>query len=839
MAPLVDRNVASMVESMDPLAQDIYKVVVSKKGNACPIMCRLAWHASGTYDAKAGKGGSNGATMRFPEEAGDGANAGLSLARDMLQSVKSKHPDVSYADLWTYAGALIIQFAGGPKIPFKFGREDASNGAACPVNGLLPDAAQGAEHLRDVFYRMGFNDRDIVALIGAHTLGRCNKSRSGYEGPWTKDPYKFDNAYFKNLLYLNWRRRNWDGPLQYEDAESGELMMTPGDMAIREDSKFREYAELYATDEEAFFKDFSYAYSKLLHLGHPSEKKGEIVKSMATSEKFRAEGGAGRLGMLAKLWKDGVNVHEPDPSTGRTVLHKASLSGHDHTIDFLLEQCKINPNVQDFDGDTALHDACRYGQLKVISKLLSGGADPRVKNHQGHDALDAARTFGKHEAMTLLQQWRGRGEAPNYAWQSQQNPFSAGNYGHPNYGPQYSQNYGQQPPLSPPPYSQKTYGQDPVSRPMSEVSTTYSNSPRRLRQGAIAGQRVLITYATSAIGRACAFQFAEHGCQLLLMAVVQEEKELLSLAREIKHQSEAYGKSIPSMELIVFSPRDTDMLTDLPNRVGAIDILVNNVEITDCFSPRSKTDPMSMIASNLVSPLALVGAFGPVMKQRGSGHIVSLCSAEVTADFGTGFCTSTQATLKAYMESIQKEFINTPVRLTTVNIHSREDNYPEPVPADPQDISDQILFAVTRPRHVQIFSMNSGSRRSEGKYWPGNGWMQGEQNWQNQLPPYQQNGGQNNMPKEPVPVFSFDPAKPGMNPMSQGMNPMNQGNGKSQYMVQNFAGPGPQNFACPGQQNKISQKEVPHPFAMETTPPPSPRLAGMTPPNPRNPVSLM
>jgi hypothetical protein len=34
---------------------------------------------------------------------------------------------------------------------------------------------KGAEHLRNVFYRMGFDDRDIVALSGGHTLGKCEK----------------------------------------------------------------------------------------------------------------------------------------------------------------------------------------------------------------------------------------------------------------------------------------------------------------------------------------------------------------------------------------------------------------------------------------------------------------------------------------------------------------------------------------------------------------------------------------------------------------------------------------------------------------------------------------
>jgi len=43
------------------------------------------------------------------------------------------------------------------------------------VVGRLPDASQGAQHLRDVFYRMGFDDEAIVALSGAHTLGRCHQ----------------------------------------------------------------------------------------------------------------------------------------------------------------------------------------------------------------------------------------------------------------------------------------------------------------------------------------------------------------------------------------------------------------------------------------------------------------------------------------------------------------------------------------------------------------------------------------------------------------------------------------------------------------------------------------
>lgn len=46
---------------------------------------------------------------------------------------------------------------------------------------------------RDIFYRMGFTDKEIVALSGAHTLGKAHSDRSGFEGAWTAQPLVFDN----------------------------------------------------------------------------------------------------------------------------------------------------------------------------------------------------------------------------------------------------------------------------------------------------------------------------------------------------------------------------------------------------------------------------------------------------------------------------------------------------------------------------------------------------------------------------------------------------------------------------------------------------------------------
>ena len=45
-----------------------------------------------------------------------------------------------------------------------------------------------------------FNDQEIVALAGAHALGRCHTDRSGFDGPWTFSPTTFTNAFYSLLM---------------------------------------------------------------------------------------------------------------------------------------------------------------------------------------------------------------------------------------------------------------------------------------------------------------------------------------------------------------------------------------------------------------------------------------------------------------------------------------------------------------------------------------------------------------------------------------------------------------------------------------------------------------
>lgn len=177
---------------------------------------------------------------------------------------------VTYSDLWTLAGVVAVQEMGGPLIPWRPGRSDREQ-EHCAPDGRLPDGDKEQDHLRFIFYRMGFNDQEIVALSGAHALGRCHTDRSGFEGPWTHSPISFTNQYYDLLLNEKWNFKKWNGPKQYIDKSTGGLMMLTTDMALIKDKAFRPWVEKYAKDEEAFFKDFSGVFAKLLELGVPEE----------------------------------------------------------------------------------------------------------------------------------------------------------------------------------------------------------------------------------------------------------------------------------------------------------------------------------------------------------------------------------------------------------------------------------------------------------------------------------------------------------------------------------------------------------------------------------------
>ena len=125
------------------------------------------------------------------------------------------------------------------------------------------EATTAGRHLRKVFYRMGLNDEAIVALSGAHTLGRAYKDRSGQGqeetsvtngsmtqkfangstasfhtggSSWTENFFIFDNSYYTEVAHA---------VTEGDTKSSEELLKLSSDKAIFKDDQFRPYVMIF------------------------------------------------------------------------------------------------------------------------------------------------------------------------------------------------------------------------------------------------------------------------------------------------------------------------------------------------------------------------------------------------------------------------------------------------------------------------------------------------------------------------------------------------------------------------------------------------------------------
>lgn len=245
-----------------------------------PVLVRLAWHSAGTWDKKTNLGGSFGGTYRYPKETNDPSNCGLQEAAKFLSPIHEKFPWISHGDLYTLAGVTAVQELQGPKIPWRSGRVDQPE-EKTPDNGMLPDATQDANYVRCFYGRMNLNDREVVALLGAHALGKTHYANSGFEGPWGAARNIFSNEFFVNLLNEKWELvTNKMGNKQYNNNKG--WMMLPTDMSLTQDPKYLPIVKEYANDQDKFFTDFSYAFNKLLESGieFPKENAPHYFKTL-------------------------------------------------------------------------------------------------------------------------------------------------------------------------------------------------------------------------------------------------------------------------------------------------------------------------------------------------------------------------------------------------------------------------------------------------------------------------------------------------------------------------------------------------------------------------------
>ena len=232
------------------------------------------------------------------------------------------------------------------------------------------------------------------------------------------------------------------------------------------------------------------------------------------------------------------------------------------------------------------------------------------------------------------------------------------------------------------------------------------------------GKIVFITGASSGIGAATALAFAQEGARLLLAARriprlrATAEKALLSGA-----------KAVHCLELDVRDRRDVQNAVDsLPDDWAHIEVLVNNAGLSrglDKLYMGSPEDWDEMIDTNVKGMLYVTRSVVPGMVVRGHGHVVNLGSTagEITYPNGAVYCATTAAE-RALNDGLRQDLLGTPVRVTSIDpgmvetdfslvrFHGDEERaakvYKGLIPLDPEDVADAIVWAVSRPAHVNI-----------------------------------------------------------------------------------------------------------------------------------------
>jgi short-subunit dehydrogenase len=171
----------------------------------------------------------------------------------------------------------------------------------------------------------------------------------------------------------------------------------------------------------------------------------------------------------------------------------------------------------------------------------------------------------------------------------------------------------------------------------------------------IAGSRVLLTGASSGIGRELAKELAARGA---VLAISARRLELLeSLAGEIA----SHGHVPPVAIEADLSRRGAarELAAAAERALQGIDVLVNNAGggVGGTIAAIGDRDEgREAFETNYWSPLALIAALAPAMTERGSGAIVNVTSmAQVSSWIGFGGYASTKAALALATETLAME----------------------------------------------------------------------------------------------------------------------------------------------------------------------------------------
>jgi 3-hydroxy acid dehydrogenase / malonic semialdehyde reductase len=235
------------------------------------------------------------------------------------------------------------------------------------------------------------------------------------------------------------------------------------------------------------------------------------------------------------------------------------------------------------------------------------------------------------------------------------------------------------------------------------------------------GKTVFITGASSGIGKSTAMAFAHESCRLLLCARRLDNLQAI--------QQEFIAAGAPSIHLFSLDVQNRQAvesaLSTLPADWSDIDVLVNNAGLSRGMTKLYQDDPENweeMIDTNVKGLLYVTRAVVPGMVARGHGHVISLGSTAAYTTYANGavYC-ATKAAEKAISEGLKIDLMGTRVRVTSVDPGMVETNfsavrfrgdeekaakvYQNITPLQPEDVAEAIVWAASRPAHVNIHTI--------------------------------------------------------------------------------------------------------------------------------------
>ncbi|XP_018007145.1 serine/threonine-protein phosphatase 6 regulatory ankyrin repeat subunit B isoform X4 [Hyalella azteca] len=90
----------------------------------------------------------------------------------------------------------------------------------------------------------------------------------------------------------------------------------------------------------------------------------------------------------------------------QTLLHVAAFADRPRCVQWLIAR-GLPVNAKDYNGETALHKACRTGSWECIHLLVSCNADASIRNHAGLNSADIAASCGHQDVCERLRQLVG------------------------------------------------------------------------------------------------------------------------------------------------------------------------------------------------------------------------------------------------------------------------------------------------------------------------------------------------------------------------------------------------------------------------------------------------